>query len=74
MRIRTCSSRNVFEHRSLLQTNFALERISAISPFALATAPLVVSLLGRSVGLAPFPESFTSGLSAVRVAPVGCRI
>ena len=48
--------------------------ISAISPFALATALLVVRLLGWSVGLTPSPESFTSGLSTVRVAPVGCRI
>ena len=34
-------------------TNSTLEGISAISPFALATALLVVSLLGWSVGLAP---------------------
>ena len=39
-----------------------------------ATALLVAILLGWSVGLASSPESFTSGLSAVRVTPVGCRI
>ena len=37
-------------------TNFPLGRFSAISPFALATALLVVSLLGWSVGLTPSPE------------------
>ena len=37
-------------------TNFPLGGISTISPFALATALLVVSLLGWSVGLTPSPE------------------
>ena len=37
-------------------TNSTLEGISAISPFALATALLVASLLGWSVGLTPSPE------------------
>ncbi len=37
-------------------TNFALGEISTVRPFALATALLVVSLLGWSVGLTPSPE------------------
>ena len=37
-------------------TNFPLGGLSTIIPFALATALLVVSLLGWSVGLTPSPE------------------
>ena len=61
-------------HSEYPATNSALGGISAISPFALATALLIASLLGWSGVSRPLLSTFTSGLSAVRVAPVDCRI
>ena len=61
-------------HSEYPATNSTLGGISAISPFALATALLFASLLGWSGVSRPLLSTFTSGLSAVRVAPVDCRI
>ena len=75
---RTSSGHRVGEgnagHSEYPATNSTLGGISAISPFALATALLIACLLGWSGVSRPLLSTFTSGLSAVRVAPVNCRI